>query len=171
MVVEKGASVKDSILMHDTVIRERTSVERCIIDKYVVIGRESDIGRGDYTIANHSFPEHLNTGLTLIGKEAFIPENVTIGTNCIIHSKVEAKDFPHAANLQWRKPSKDRGWSMSARSYIYRPRRESIQARIAKYFPDKNTVLVISGGGSTDGRPFRHGFVRSQLFHPLLRPS
>jgi acetyltransferase-like isoleucine patch superfamily enzyme len=44
-------------------------------------------------MANHSFPEHLNTGLTLIGKEAFIPENVTIGTNCIIHSKVEAKDF------------------------------------------------------------------------------
>ena len=93
VVIEKGASVKDSILMHDTVIRERTSVERCIIDKYVVIGRESDIGRGDYTMANHSFPEHLNTGLTLIGKEAFIPENVTIGTNCIIHSKVEATDF------------------------------------------------------------------------------
>ncbi len=100
VVIEKGASVKDSILMHDTVIRERTSVERCIIDKYVVIGRESDIGRGDYTMANHSFPEHLNTGLTLIGKEAFIPENVTIGTNCIIHSKVEDGKSPMENNLK-----------------------------------------------------------------------
>jgi glucose-1-phosphate adenylyltransferase len=94
VVVEKDASVKDSIVMHDTVIRERTSVERCIIDKYVLIGRESEIGRGDCGVANHFFPEHLNTGLTLIGKEASIPDNVTIGTNCIIHSNVEAKDFP-----------------------------------------------------------------------------
>jgi glucose-1-phosphate adenylyltransferase len=94
VVVEKGALVKDSIIMHDTVIRERTSVERCIIDKYVLIGRESDIGRGNCGITNHLIPEHLNTGLTLIGKEAFIPDNVTIGTNCIIHSNVEAKDFP-----------------------------------------------------------------------------
>jgi glucose-1-phosphate adenylyltransferase len=93
VVVEKGASVKDSIIMHDTVIRERTSVERCIVDKYVLIGRESDIGRGDYAITNRLFPGHLYAGLTLIGKEAFIPDNVTIGTNCIIHSKVEAKDF------------------------------------------------------------------------------
>lgn len=48
---------------------------------------------------------------------------------------------------------------------------KAYKRELQKYFPDKNTVLVISGGGSTDGRPSRHGFVRSQLFQPLFRPG
>jgi glucose-1-phosphate adenylyltransferase len=93
VVIQQNASVKDSIIMHDTVIKEGTRLERSIIDKKVSIGRKSHIGIGDNMIANHLFPDHLNTGLTLIGKYAVIPDNATIGTDCIIYSMVNERDF------------------------------------------------------------------------------
>jgi glucose-1-phosphate adenylyltransferase len=93
VIVEQGASVKDSVIMHDTVIKEESYVERCIIDKNVLIGRKSRIGMGNFAVINRVFPDHINTGLTLIGKYAIIPENLTIGTNCIIYSMVDESDF------------------------------------------------------------------------------
>jgi glucose-1-phosphate adenylyltransferase len=93
VVVQKDASVKNSVVMHDTIIEEGSSIERCIIDKKVLIGGESHIGIGDAAIANHVFPDHLDTGLTLIGKYAVIPGSVKIGTNCIIYSMVNKRDF------------------------------------------------------------------------------
>jgi glucose-1-phosphate adenylyltransferase len=93
VIIEEGASVKDSVVMHDTVIKEESHVERSIIDKKVLIGRKSLIGMGNPAAINKSFPDHINTGLTLIGKYAIIPENVTIGTNCIIYSMVDESDF------------------------------------------------------------------------------
>ena len=93
VTIEHGTSLKDSVIMHDTIIKEGSRVERCIIDKKVTIGKESNIGIGDANIVNRLFPDHLNTGLTLIGKYTLIPDNTTIGTNCIIYSMVEKKDF------------------------------------------------------------------------------
>jgi glucose-1-phosphate adenylyltransferase len=48
---------------------------------------------GNSTVINRLFPDHINTGLTLIGKYTIIPDNVTIGTNCIISSMVDESDF------------------------------------------------------------------------------
>jgi glucose-1-phosphate adenylyltransferase len=105
VIIEEGASVRNSIVMHDSVIGENSHVERCIIDKQVNLGRGSDIGRGDHEIHNRLFPEHLNTGLTLIGKGAVIPKGITVGTNCIIYSRVCLEDFstehvPSGENIQ-----------------------------------------------------------------------
>jgi len=94
VVVEENASVKDSIVMHDTIIKEGAHLERCVIDKKVFIGKKSHIGIGNSTVINRLFPDHINTGLTLIGKYAVIPEDVKIGTNCIIYSMVNESDFP-----------------------------------------------------------------------------
>lgn len=94
VTVEKEATIKDSVVMHDTVIKEGSYIEQCIIDKKVTIGKKSNIGKGNSSIVNKLFPEHLNTGLTLIGKYANIPENVKIGKNCIIYSMADKKDFP-----------------------------------------------------------------------------
>ena len=46
VIVEKGAFVKDSIIMHDSVIRRGARVERSIIDKEAVIGEDSAVGHG-----------------------------------------------------------------------------------------------------------------------------
>ncbi|MDR2017642.1 MAG: glucose-1-phosphate adenylyltransferase [Syntrophobacterales bacterium] len=93
VIVEKGAVILDSVIMHDTVVRKGSSVGRCIIDKKVVVGRNSSLGMGDSSIKNAEFPEQLNSGLTLVGKQAIIPESVRIGTNCIIHPFTTKVDF------------------------------------------------------------------------------
>jgi glucose-1-phosphate adenylyltransferase len=40
------------------------------------------------------FPDHIYSGLTVVGKNASIPEDVRIGTNCIIYPAVSKEDFP-----------------------------------------------------------------------------
>jgi glucose-1-phosphate adenylyltransferase len=92
VIIEKGASVRDSIIMHDTVIREGARIERSILDKEVVVGENALIGRGNAKKANARFPDHLHSGLTLIGKKASIPPNARIGTNCVVFPMVGRKD-------------------------------------------------------------------------------
>lgn len=94
VIVEKGAFVKDSIIMHDSVIRREARVERTIIDKKATIGEGCVVGAGDSAIANSRFPDHVYSGLTLIGKNAETPVQSRIGTNCIIYPGVCADDFP-----------------------------------------------------------------------------
>ncbi len=93
VIVEKGAFISDSIIMHDAVIKSGTSVSRCIIDKRVAIGRNCSIGTGNPEHANAEFPEQLNSGITLIGKGAKIPDSTKMGTNCIVYPMVEKADF------------------------------------------------------------------------------
>jgi len=68
-------------------------VERCFVDKDVVIGRGSVVGRGDASVANLRFPDHVYSGITLLGKCARVPEGITLGTNCIVHPAVKETDF------------------------------------------------------------------------------
>lgn len=93
VIVEKGAVIRDSVIMHDTVVKRGSLVERCIIDKKVVIGRNSSLGTGNPGTANIEFPEQLHSGLTLVGKQAIIPDGMRIGTNCIIHPLAVKADF------------------------------------------------------------------------------
>ena len=93
--VAKGASVKDSVVMHDTVIKRDSLVDHCIIDKNVVIGRGCIIGIGNPDKTSSQFPEQLNAGLTLIGKQADIPDKVTIGTNCLVYPMTGKHNFLH----------------------------------------------------------------------------
>ncbi|OPY66778.1 MAG: Glucose-1-phosphate adenylyltransferase [Syntrophorhabdaceae bacterium PtaU1.Bin034] len=94
VVIEEGALVKDSIIMHDCLIRRGTRVERSIVDKEVRIGEGSIVGSGNTGITNARFPDHVYSGLTLIGKKATIPPKARIGTNCIIYPEVKESDFP-----------------------------------------------------------------------------
>ena len=93
VIVEKGAVIRDSVIMHDAVVRRGSSVDRCIIDKKVVIGRNSSLGTGNPGILNIEFPEQLHSGLTIVGKQATIPDGTKIGTNCIIHPRAAKADF------------------------------------------------------------------------------
>jgi len=109
VIVREGAVVRDSIIMGDTVISEGTVIERCIIDKQAVIGPGCRLGFGDDT-PNMLDPRRVNTGITLVGKNARIPANVTIGRNVIIAPEVQEHEFtsqwiPSGETVDSRTPS------------------------------------------------------------------
>ncbi len=93
-VVGEGAEVSDSIIMNGSVIGPRARVERSIIDKRVEVGEGSFVGWGDDNTPNRAMPNHLNTGLTLIGKRAQVPAGVKIGRNVVVHARVRPPAFP-----------------------------------------------------------------------------
>lgn len=91
--VAPGATVRDSIVMTDAVIAAGAEVDRAILDKRVQVGAGAKVGWGEDNTPNARWPERLNTGLTLVGKDAAIPAGCTVGRNVVIHPKVAAKDF------------------------------------------------------------------------------
>jgi glucose-1-phosphate adenylyltransferase len=91
--IEEGAFVKDSIIFEDTTVNKDVTIDRSIIDKRVWVGHGACIGCGDDFTPNREEPEHLNTGITLVGKGAKIPGEMEIGRNCKIGCWVESADF------------------------------------------------------------------------------
>lgn len=91
--IEEGATVKDSIIFTDTVIKKGSHIEKTIIDKKVVVGEKCQIGIGDNILPNKEIPNKLYTGLNLIGKFAVVPDETIVERNCRILSKVSIEDF------------------------------------------------------------------------------
>jgi glucose-1-phosphate adenylyltransferase len=91
--VEAGASVIDSIIFNDTIVESNAIVHRSIVDKQVWIGPGSHVGFGDDNTPNFDEPDHLCTGLTLVGKGARIPAGVKVGRNCKIGCWVDSDNF------------------------------------------------------------------------------
>ncbi len=94
VVVEENAVVRDSILLFDTIIGAGSVVDRAILDKEVVVGKNCQIGYGDDMTPNKLEPTRLNSGITLIGKRAHLPDNLKVGRNCKIGTDLRPKDFP-----------------------------------------------------------------------------
>jgi len=93
VIVEEGAVVRDSIIMEECYIGKGTSVERCIIDTGCTIGDGVVIGNGE-NIKNAHKPNLYDTGITVIGEHSTVPDNVTIGKNCVIFGRTEPHDYP-----------------------------------------------------------------------------
>ena len=94
VVVEEGAVVNNSIIFEDCVIEKGASVDLAILDKRVRVGRNGVIGFGEgHDVVNRLKPSHLYTGITLVGKNVQVPENMKIGRNCIIHSGVTDESY------------------------------------------------------------------------------
>jgi glucose-1-phosphate adenylyltransferase len=91
--IGEGAIVRDSVILYDTIIEAGAVVDRCIVDKNVVIATGARIGEGDDNTPNIGLPEVLNTGLTLIGENSCVPEGITIGRNVVVHPRSETKAF------------------------------------------------------------------------------
>jgi glucose-1-phosphate adenylyltransferase len=92
--VGPNARVKDSILFADCEIKEGAVVDLAILDKRTVVNKNARIGFGERSAGpNKLYPKHLYTGITLIGKEAQVPAQFSIGRNCIIHPFTQEKDF------------------------------------------------------------------------------
>src|SRR5947208_17047236 len=94
VVVEEGAVVRDSIILFDTVIGAGSVIDRAILDKEVIVGKNSQIGYGDDMTVNKLEPSRLHTGITLVGKRAHLPDNLKVGRNCKIGTDLRPADFP-----------------------------------------------------------------------------
>jgi glucose-1-phosphate adenylyltransferase len=91
--VERGAVVRDSVIMNDTTIKAGALVNCCVLDKEIEIGADAQVGVGDDNTPNELEPANLDTGITIAGKRARIPAGATIGRNCRIDSNVTPDDF------------------------------------------------------------------------------
>jgi glucose-1-phosphate adenylyltransferase len=91
--VEEGAIVRDSIILFDTIIGAGSIVDRAILDKEVVVGKNCQIGYNDDMTPNKLEPTRLDTGITLVGKRAHLPDNLKVGRNCKIGSDLRPEDF------------------------------------------------------------------------------
>ena len=92
--IEEDAVVRNSIIFEDTTIGRGSVIDKSIIDKQVWISRGCHIGEGEDNTPNKDEPDHLNTGITMVGKGAKLPSECKIGRNCKIEPWVEATDFP-----------------------------------------------------------------------------
>jgi len=91
--VVENAVVKNSVIMSDSVIGQESVVDYAILDKEVAIEAGCYVGFGEDYQVNREEPKMLNTGLTVVGKGAKIPEGIAIGRNCAIFSGVKERDF------------------------------------------------------------------------------
>jgi glucose-1-phosphate adenylyltransferase len=91
--VSEGAVVRDSILMNDVWVGPGAILDKVIVDKGAVIGAGTRLGFGEDNKANELEPDKLNTGITVVGKNAHIPANISIGRNVVVVPRADEETF------------------------------------------------------------------------------
>jgi glucose-1-phosphate adenylyltransferase len=92
--VEREAVVRNSIVMNDTVVSRSATLDCAIVDKQVMVGEDARVGHGNGDAPpNLACPEHLSSGLIVIGKGARLPAGVSIGRNARIGAFVTEAGF------------------------------------------------------------------------------
>ncbi|MCK9235087.1 MAG: sugar phosphate nucleotidyltransferase [Acholeplasmataceae bacterium] len=81
-----GTVVKDSVILNNAIIGENAYIDKCILDKRVVVGHEARLGHGNDYTPNKEKPDLLSSGITVVEKRAQIPEGVIIGRNVRVFS-------------------------------------------------------------------------------------
>ena len=92
VTIGKGSVIRDTIIMSDTVIKENTIINRSVISEDVIIGSNVVMGDGE-NIINEEFPSIYNSGISVIGESAIIPDGVSIGKNCALVGPLCVEDF------------------------------------------------------------------------------
>ncbi|MGQ9554137.1 MAG: glucose-1-phosphate adenylyltransferase [Anaerolineae bacterium] len=91
--VGPGALVRDSIVMTDSRIEAGATVLRCILDKQVLVAQGCTVGSETDLVVNELFPDSINTGLTLIGKNTRLPAGFRVGANCVVGPDLDESAF------------------------------------------------------------------------------
>ena len=98
--VSPGAVVRESVVMNDTFIGPGAVLDKVVVDKNVVVGAGVRLGVGDdLSVPNAEMPDKIHTGITVVGKGAFIPENIVIGRNVLIDAGVDVGDFENHTEI------------------------------------------------------------------------
>lgn len=90
--IGRGAVIRDSIIMRDTVIGDNVTIDKSIIAENCKIGSNVELGFGDEK------PNVLNEniygfGLATIGEDSVIPDGVKIGKNTAISGETYIEDY------------------------------------------------------------------------------
>jgi len=94
VIVEEGASVKDSIIMEDCYIGKNAILERCIVDAGCTVGDGVVIGcHGGGNVPNKLRPKIYDTGITVLGENTVVPDGMRIGQNCVIYGETYPADY------------------------------------------------------------------------------
>ena len=96
VVVEEGAVVRDSIIMQGAVIGAGTHLEKCIIAEGTVIGKNCDLGVGEYAESKLDKKVYV-FDLVTIGENSVVPDGVRVGKNTAISGVTTAEDYPDGA--------------------------------------------------------------------------
>lgn len=96
VVVAPEATVRDSIVLYDTIIESGAVIDRCIIDEEACVGRGVQLGDGEDNTPNHDSPNWLNTGLTLVGMRSCVPASATVGRNVVIRPRSTEQAFNYS---------------------------------------------------------------------------
>jgi len=92
--VSPGAVVQDSVVMNDTWIGPGARLDRVVVDKQVVVGGGVVLGTGDCNVPNALHPDKIYAGITVVGKEAILPDGAVIGRNVLIGMDRDESHFP-----------------------------------------------------------------------------
>lgn len=95
VIVHDGAVVRDSIVMTDTIVGPGAILDRCIVDKQVVIGPDCQIGWSEDYTPNFWEPTRLNTGISIVGRAAHLPESVKVGRNVVIGTGMDLANYAY----------------------------------------------------------------------------
>jgi glucose-1-phosphate adenylyltransferase len=97
--VAPGAVVRDSILLGNVSVGAGAVIDRCIVDQDVEVGAGALLGDGNDNTPNAEHPHLLNTGLTLVGQRAQIPEGVRVGRNVVVYPRSTAAAFSKSREI------------------------------------------------------------------------
>jgi len=95
VIIERGAVVRDSVVMHRSRIAEGAIVDRAILDKDVRVDKGARVGCGD-VVPNRLHPQTLSSGVTVIGKGSWVPAGLRLGRSCIVYPDMREANFPQA---------------------------------------------------------------------------
>ncbi len=93
--VEKGAVLRDSILMNHVRIGENCRIDKTIIAENTTVGRNVRMGEGE-VVPNTVKPKIYGDGIVTVGENTVIPDNVTVGKNTAIYGITTEEDYPNA---------------------------------------------------------------------------
>ncbi len=92
VTVGVGSKVYDSIIMSGTTIKDNVTIIRGVVSEKAVIGNNVTIGEGPDT-PNEDYPKIYNSGISVIGENTVIPDNVWIGKNCALDGMINYEHF------------------------------------------------------------------------------
>lgn len=92
VLIEEDALVEDSIIMSNSRVGRGSYIKKSIIGENVEMGKNVKIGIGE-DIANEYKPSIYNSGITVVGERASIPDSAGIGKNVMIDINVTHDDF------------------------------------------------------------------------------
>jgi glucose-1-phosphate adenylyltransferase len=98
VTVDEGAVVENSIIMSNSHINKDCRLNTCILGENVTVGCNAVIGEGE-NIPNEQKPQIYNSGISVVGEGAEIPDGAIIGKNVMVDMYAQPEDFCCSLNV------------------------------------------------------------------------